>query len=117
LQRYDKDGDGKLNEQERAAFEKARRERSQNQSQRRFNGAEAVPPGITLEKDVVYGKAGDFELLLDIAYHQKTTPRRPATGYQRPQRSSPRRVGPGHPGSRDYFMARGSITRGGRAGQ
>jgi acetyl esterase/lipase len=77
LQRYDKDGDGKLNEQERAAFERARRERRQNQSQRRFDGAEAVPPGITLEKDVVYGKAGDFDLLLDIAYHEKTTPPRP----------------------------------------
>jgi len=78
LQRFDKDGDGKLNERERVAFEKARRKRSQSESQRTLNDAEPVPPGIALEKDVVYAKAGDFELLLDIAYHQKTTPRRPA---------------------------------------
>lgn len=78
LQRFDKDGDGKLNAQERAAFEKSRRERSRNQARREFKGEPAVPPGIALEKDVVYVKAGDFELLLDIAYHKKTTPPRPA---------------------------------------
>ncbi len=78
LQRFDKDGDGTLNAQERAAFEKARQDRSRNQSRRGFKGAEPVPPGIALEKDVVYAKAGDFELLLDIAYPKKTTPRRPA---------------------------------------
>ena len=34
--------------------------------------------GIKLEKDVVYAEAGNYELLLDIAYHEKIDPPRPA---------------------------------------
>lgn len=37
-----------------------------------------VPPGIVLEKDVVYASVDGHDLLLDIAYHKPPTPARPA---------------------------------------
>ncbi|MFZ5833196.1 MAG: alpha/beta hydrolase fold domain-containing protein [Planctomycetota bacterium] len=89
IEKYDTNGDGSLSAQERAAlmkdmrsgkvelpeFLRARLAQEKAKKAKAKKGGQAaaprLPAGVAIERDVVYGKAGDRELRLDILKPEK----------------------------------------------